>query len=390
MFFSGRKSLSTNERLFVDVMFLVFFLNAIKPLLDFYLKVPNNIVTILQSFLFLFSAAILIGKRIFELHPLVYIFITYLLLRTFVELLDGEGSLLQPSVLLLRDFIFILGFPLLRLVKLSKISGCILSILLSYLAFTVMVSVVQQTDSSLTTLFSNYGGNITSGNHLGFSRSNGGIGGTVVDYAVFCVYVLLGFVFMTEKSPYRYLALTLILIAAYLCFSRILILIIFLLIFGFIYKSLRRAIFASVILIFLFILYYQDFSTWIELYFEMIGSSDAGRMGSWDEVLDSLSGLNLFIGKSMGLNSGYVAEGFSKITADGHILGTLYDIGLIGLLLYFLCICLQVRRATSSRFSFVSIMVLLLIVFQVNSGAEKIINMITFVLMLMMLKGSHE
>ena len=68
MIFSNRKILSTNEKLFVNIIVLVFFLNAVKPLLDFYLGVPNNIITIVQSCLFIFSAAIITGEKTFEFH----------------------------------------------------------------------------------------------------------------------------------------------------------------------------------------------------------------------------------------------------------------------------------------------------------------------------------
>ena len=380
------KTLNSVERIFIILLGFVLVLNALKPLFDYFLQVDNRDVTIAQAFVMavFFISAMWRMKATFSRTE--FLFVLYLLMRWLAEIVANGSGIVQPSVPLVKMLILVCGYKyLVEFRHTERFHRDIFWLLMFYALFTVVIAGLHQSDTYLGTIYAQYGGNILSGNHLGFVRSSGGLGGTVIDYAVFLIYVLLMVVFCKESKRVKTWSVLLLLVGAYYAFSRVLFLVLLILLLMQVLTKLRKNILVYLplllSLIIFFIVYFPTGSL-IDDYGEMRGSSDSNRVGSWVELYDKLNGLYFIVGASMGQNTGLPLGGVGKVTGDGHLQGMLYDVGIIGLCLYLTLLYNYAKNIFIKRYDLFFFLLVLVAVYVINSGAEKIFNAIVLVLIL--------
>lgn len=365
-------------------------LNAIKLPLAF-LGIHHATATIAQLFLiFIIFCATFIKEKasVGDMAANIFaLFHTILILKEFVLVFIEGGSaasLASISVSATRTMSFYFLYIIFKH-NISRFDADFaLKILIYYLIFTSTISVLQAPSSPLfgvlnATLF-----DITSGNHLGFFRSTGGIGGTVIDYVVYLSFSsLLLFVFQYIKKRRLFLLYVLAFgVGMYFSFSRSLILVFLIVLLSFAFSFFqKRTIFITFVFFVSIIFNFQYFvNFWnfiVEINMQISGQSDISRLLGWKILLGDKSISELLIGSAVGVNSGFGALG-SKVSGDGFVVTYISEYGVIGFMIFLMLINQFLSGATQNRSLKFIFFVILITCILINSGYEKLFNYFYF------------
>ena len=216
-------------------------------------------------------------------------------------------------------------------------------------------------------------------------RSNGGFGGTVVDYAIFLCNITFLMIPLAILGHNNLLILLLCLLcfAAFLCFSRVFFIVLFVILVYTIYLLLlRRSVtfaFAYIASLIAGLCYFmQDiFTNLLSFSSEISNLSDYGRITGWTHLLEDKSPLSLLFGEGFLINSGFKDIG-SLVSGDGYIASLLSQTGVIGTFLLLICIAFVIRASRLPfSLSFIFLSMFFFMAF-VNSGFFKIFNILTY------------
>lgn len=374
-----------SERRAVYALLLIILINILKPVADYFLNISNASLTQLQLAI-IFIAYFYLIKNKFRFKNYEQLLIAYLIFRYVVEVIIS-ANIYQPSVSLVKFILLIVGTNIVLSNSFSKIFRDRISLILwSYLFITTIISLIQQSNTFLSNIFMNYGGNIVSSNGLGIDRATGGIGGTVIDYSFFIGFFLMILISPSERVSLKKVAI--FFISALLCFSRIIILQIFLILIIsiFVVKNIMYKIFMSLTFILLCYLLTEHWAGFINLFEIFVNTSDQDRVHGWSAVSNNPSVVDKLIGNSMGLNTGFPADGQQKITADGHFIGFFSDFGILGLGIYIIYLYENLKRLKLNRNKFYLLIIIFAAPLFINSGFDKIFNVMMFPFVLLLIK----
>ena len=383
------------EKAFIFILCAVLAVNLMKPLMDFYLGIGNQTVTIFQFIiLFLFYLVNKINR--FTFSRLEWSLLLFLLMRYMIEIFISDVGLLQPTSSLMKFIILILGINyFINYTHREIFSRNLSCILWIYFMLTILISILQMTDSHIGDVFANYGGNEMSGNIYGITRGTGGIGGTVIDYAILIILYALLYTTYDNKGIERFLYLSSLIIASLLVFSRVVFLVFMLMLAFYIFgnvlsvKIKKSFIVMSIITILIAILmrvYYDDFKIYF-VYDSASEASDIARINQWGNVFDDLGNTSYIIGNSMGRNTGFPDESVKgKLAYDGHFLAFLADYGILGLSLYVMYLLCSVYKAINRKKEAIIFVFILFTALNINSGFDKFFNIYIFPIILMVVR----
>jgi len=393
-----RPRLKKTDRAIIFVLTLILFVNIIKPFLDYFLNVTQATVTATQ-YVILMLLYIFGFFKIKKISLLELFFVVYITARFLLEIMYFGTSLMQPLVSLLKLLIFVIGCNYFVNANLSSYARAKISKLLwIYFFITIVFSILQQTDTTIGYIISNFGGNLTSQNGLLIQRSTGGIGGTVIDYTFVVVLFLIMFMFESNSYFVRHVKLFLLFAAFYLCFSRIVFLVaIITYLFGHIFHfggMSKRSVFnflAVLLFVFLFTsVVYVEWDLLADLLMISTNTSDESRTNGWYGIVHSINLENILYGVSMGVNTGQPLITETKITGDGQIFAMLYDYGLMGLLLYLGIIFQYSYQFTRRWVEVVYLIFVFAIVIFVNSGIDKYFVIYILPFVFVVLRGTSK
>ena len=255
----------------------------------------------------------------------------------------------------------------------------------AYLALTIAISFLQ--NPSFSTLGQSFPAlnSLVSGNHLGFFRSNGGFGGTVVDYAVFLgnTSFLLFPLALLKRRLWLTLLLLLLLSGSYLCFSRVffaaLSLSMLYLSFIYIYRKSRFLSVISVVIFFITAILAVDgiISYLLGLSSEISGLSDTGRASRWLFLLDFESPLSFLFGNGFLVNTAFKGLG-ELVSGDGFFVSIVAQTGVIGLLLLLIGLVFLLRQAKMPLSMCLLFFLMFVLMALANSGFFKIFNLFAY------------
>ena len=366
-------------------------LNIAKFWGSFLLGLNHQLFTLIQTILPLFILILVWKKKSNRnVTKIAWIFIFYHTVRLCAELI----------VLLLTEFSFALFvgivFAYIRVMVLFALfmllclrlrgSERYFSLLIGYFFYTSLFSILQLPFSPVSQIFGSYGGNITSGNGLGFFRANGGLGGTVIMYSnyLFSTFLLLYYGVQNNKMV-QGLLWCVFLVAFFLCFSRSLFVSIFTIMI--VHFCVKKPLYFLVVGLMCFVLFIDNWALIFGTYTDMIGSSDAGRVLSWRLILQDFNILGAILGYRSGANTGLFIEGASKITADGFLLSWYYDYGLVGLGLFLSLLWKAICETGIASVGRIAIFLALMLMLFVNSGFDKMFTVVLLFVTLMVLKA---
>lgn len=367
-------------------------LNIAKFWAAFVLGVNHQLLTLLQTILPIL-VLVLVWKNVSKrnITKIAWVFVFYHIARLCAELL----------VLLLTDFTFssfiAIVFSFVRVSVMFSLfmllcmdlrgSKDYLRLLVFYFLYTTVFSILQLPLSPVSNIFMSYGGNITSGNGLGIFRTNGGLGGTVIMYSNYLLSVfLLLFYSDVHSKNVQILLWTVFSIVVFLCFSRSLFLSVFVILS--LHLCFKKSVYFLILSAVSVFALYINWSAILEIYFDMIGSSDQSRFDSWRLILQDADGLTSLLGQRSGANTGFFIQGASKITADGFLLSWYYDYGLVGLGLLMALLWKAVGEAGLNRLGHCSTFLALMLMMFVNSGFDKMFILIIYFVTFLALKNS--
>lgn len=389
---------SREEKYFLLLVIIIFILNFIKPLIDYYFHISQRVPTTIQIViqLLFFSAYII---KYSKLQSIEFFFLFYVFLRFLLEIVLVPANFFQASVSLVLMFVMIFGIKYITTKQFSVLFYSQLEkIIWKYFYVTIGVSIIQAFHiQPFYEIFSKYGGNLISGNILGVVRTTGGIGGTVIDYAVF---IILFYLILLNSYKVEILHVIAIIIASLLAFSRIVFVIILM---GTIYKAffllfksgkfLQKILIISCI-IFLGFVFSRINITITNEQLQFIesfqGTHEEARFNMWKNVRKSLKGASLIVGVSMGNNTGLPTQGTKPVSADGYFQGFAYDFGILGLTLYILFLLIKIKKVAVSKKDFLLIILLFSITCIINSGITKPSNLIILIIMFGMIKMNRN
>jgi len=267
----------------------------------------------------------------------------------------------------------------------------------AYLIFTTTIAFLQTPISPISSFLASGLSDVTSANHLGFFRSTGGVGGTVVDYSVYLTITCF-FIYGISVGNLRMVpSLVAILLGLFFCFSRASFLTSGLLLVGWIFRpsSTHRSL--KVIVLFLsFVLALIFHDVLIQKIRHVVflleisaGSSDIDRILGWNSLLSQLNFFSAVFGNEVGGNTGFYVDDATKVSGDGAIFSHLFDYGIIGVILLILVYMSFIRRMVCNRYDFWFLSVALISIMFVNSGIEKIFNYTYFFVALSFLPAAR-
>lgn len=366
--------------------------------------IPYQIFTIFQYFVILISIFKIkfLNIKNFDLY-LVSSFLSYHVLRVIAEISHqlivndnkSEIIIIASSFTGLRILcISILFCKLLTYHPNRKEIIVLQNIVLVLLVYSLSISLLQNPFIYGASWLEDLGGNITSGNHLGIYRSNGGLGGTVIMYANYLVLTLYYIHFTNLKRIQVNLLTIFYFLSIALCFSRSVFLIMAIL---FLYRRFAKVkIYHFVVLSGLLIigLIYADtvlnsFSSIWETYDVMRGKSDNGRIDGWAKSINHNEVTYHMFGVETGRNTGLLTGGVDKLNADGYILAHYYDFGIIGVLLLN---CILIRSfiiAFENKYDGLAYSASFLLLLFINSGFDKIF-IVTYLFMILIYIKNRE
>ena len=306
--------------------------------------------------------------------------LTYYSLLALVNFAYSEVSLEQSITALINIYIFIFTLALFRSNDGKLIFNRFNNLLLFFLTYSLVISLNQHFAIAYAFLFTDYGGNILSANHLDMVRANGGVGGTVIEYAFLLSIASLYTAHTWKYNDKRFYFIFVIGLSFLLSFSRstgvsLILLLMYLVFYKAKIKLLFRLFFLAALLI-TTISYYYYYSIDQVLIFneEISGDSDHKRIAQL-EILENISEISLFFGKEFGKNIGYSGLG-GKSVSDSYVLSLITDAGLVGL---FLMMSIILLAYWNNKFSIIDYFFTVLLIFTVllfNSGMSKTFNII--------------
>ena len=389
---------------FISTLFLVFcfiFLsNALKPWIDFYTPLHYQIITLTQ-FVILIGFLTIFAKSFYKSIDLAsFIFLAYItikfLFQVFIYFSNGNLSgAISPFYVLLRSFLIVYMIrAVMEINRNENFYNQSYKILFLYLIITFVYSILQNPLFFANTIVSEYGGNSTSGNAFGIFRSNGGIGGTVIDYANFLLAISwVAFFSVFKNKNYQKLLILIFLISSIFCFSRSLFLCMAFMftIIAIDFSNLKR-IFLSIVLITAFSIFFlYNFLFLYEGYLNWSGSSDIYRLSQWQDLFKDFILIEYLVGKELGGNTGlFVTPERFKISGDGFITGFVYDAGIIGIFLTLLVLSRAILNMSVSFKVKICIFGSLFLMLIINSGFEKLFIIFCYILSLGIVHGTNK
>ena len=366
-------------------------LNIAKFWGSFLLGLNHQLLTLVQTILPIFILILVWkNKNNSNVTKIAWVFIFYHTARLTAELL----------VLALTDFSFALfvgiAFSYVRVMVIfalfmllcMRLSGSerYVSLLIAYFLYTSLFSILQLPFSPVSAFFGSYGGNITSGNGLGYFRSNGGLGGTVIMYSNYLIstFLLLYYGVQNNKKV-QGLLWCVFLGAVLLCFSRSLFVSIFIVVS--VHFCVKKPVYFLVVGLMCSVVLILNWAFVFETYTVMTGGSDVGRISSWRLILQDFNMLGAMVGYRAGANTGLFIEGARKITADGFLLSWYYDYGLVGLGLFLSLLWKAICETGITQVGRYAIFLSLMLMMFVNSGFDKMFIVVLLFVTLMVLKA---
>ena len=391
---------NNTDTLLIRILGLIFILSAIKPWIDYWTPLHYQIITAFQFVLLLFFITFLnknFYKKIdlFAAFLLLYV-LTRFFAQTLIDLFEGDIIGIASSLYVVaRTFLLVYLFQIyLTFQRDDSVYRSTKTLLLIYFLLTFLYSLIQHPSIFDSALMREEGGNLVSGNYWGFFRTNGGIGGTVIDYANFLLAVSWVLFFTPFKnSKVKFFLLVILVASSILCFSRALFLawFVILCIYSISFKNVPRILISVALLIslpvFLLIL---NFESIVSFYHSGFGDSDLYRVQQWKLLYVNFSPLEYIVGRELGGNTGLFLGETYKISGDGFITGSIYDAGLLMVLLLIGFIVNTVFSIQCSIRIKLSIIGSLLVMMIVNSGFEKLLMVMTYVISIAIIYGSFR
>lgn len=347
----------------IEMLLPVFFVSLFKQKIQ---KVPNSYIYLAIGF--------------------TLYFMYYVILSFFLE--DQYSNLIQILYSYFNNLHMVALTCIFFMLKNENINLKIINKYLTiFIIYFTVVAILQNPFFSFfnSEILNNVGGNITSRNAFYF-RSNGGVGGTVIDFSVLLIILTFYFVGNREKDFITNFMIFLIIICLFLSFSRS-----SLLLFFFYYQFINYSKKSIVLIIFLtliFTYFYLDIATVIDYYFEMIGHSDESRINGWSHVFTDFSSIGDYVfGVNMGANTGFYLSGTGKVIGDGSLFSYYYDYGIFGLLFLYATYCKVIISTDLSVSLKIPIFISIILLLIVNSGLEKNLVYFSFVLVLLCLSA---
>lgn len=386
-----------NEKSLVNLLSLILYLNLIKAPVDFYLNGIYRLVTLLSYILiawFLFKYNKLWSNK---LDVLSLTFIGYLIFRFIIEIPMNNTAIIQSAIPLVKFISYILLIIIIGKNKFSdSCKNKIIDRTIVFFIVTIIVSVIQTFPGlPMHNIFSYYGANVLSGTPLGNVRVSGGIGGTVIDYAVFIIFNMMIYCSVENRlsNKKRIIYLGSIILASIMNYSRVTFLC-FGIIFGIYYLLIKLpnvSIYRKLVHIFAVItiltLLFNSSNDLVKYAFVSDEHRQQSNEGRIDSSLDSISlmdnPLKKLIGVSMGQNTGLPVNSY-KTLGDGFIISFLYDFGFIGLILLILHFInifkLVIFSYSNIRYQifFAGLLISFFVMNTINSGFNANINIIFF------------
>lgn len=350
------------------VLYLFIITVLVKAPFDYYFGIHHQILTIVQVGCILsFLARSKITFRGLDLASLAF----FSVLGVITVLPYGDAApqvttALTIAVILIFVPKAIAGLPR---KELQRFSGAVSILFIC----TTVVSVVQLTNTNLSVIYNNFGGNIVSSNGYGLLRVTGGTGGTVIDYAAYIVVHSLFLTFTWKWQRFRLVQILCIGVASYSCFSRAVFLagaVGFLIWLLFRYQS-RFWVVSLALTPITLLLGMTVLNFFVEQNSQIAGTSDVFRVQQWALATGKISGLDWLFGVEFGRNIGVATSGTKEI-GDGAALSILYDTGLIGLALVGSIVWRHLALAAADTNKFMMAVVMLGILAVVNSGLLKV------------------
>ena len=388
---------NNTDTLLIGILGLIFILNALKPWIDYWTPIHYQLITLFQFLLLTFFITFL-NKNFYNKIGLLAAFLLLfglarLIAQTLIDLMAVNIlGIVSSLYVVLRMFLLVYLFQIfLNYQRADNVYTSTKALLLSYFLVTFLYSLMQHPLIFDSALMREEGGNLISGNYWGFFRTNGGIGGTVIDYANFLLAVSWVLFFTPFKnSKVKFILLIILASSSILCFTRALFLAWFVILFIYVisFKNVPRILISAVLLIGLPIsLLVLNFESLVSFYQSGFGDSDLYRVQQWKLLYDDFSPLEYIVGRELGGNTGLFLGETYKISGDGFITGSLYD---SGLLIVFLLIGFIANTVFSIRCNVrikLSIICSLLVMMIANSGFEKLFMVMTYVISISIIYG---
>ena len=395
------KSITNKTDYILIILFsLIFISAALKPFIDYFSLMHYQVITVFQ-FLTLLIFITLFNKTFYrKIDYLSFFLLFYILIRFAIAAINDitEGDIygiVSSLYVVVRTFLMVYLFQIL----LSSQRGlefyeALKSLIIGYFVVTFIYSIMQYPAIFDISWIREFGGNSTSGNAFGFFRTNGGIGGTVIDYANFLLAISWLLIFTPfENKKVQFIFLVILAASVFFCFSRSLFLSLLFILMVHFFSSKNVSIiaikFVLITIAILLLLINIDFLT--DLYKVWSGNSDAYRLSQWRDLFDGFSLGEYFVGTELGANTGLFIDGSRyKISGDGFVTGFIYDAGIIGILAI---IAVLIYRVFSLHCNFkikVSIIGSLMIMLIVNSGFEKLFMVMTYIISIVIISGTYK
>ena len=373
----------------VLLFWFLLILNAMKPVLDYYVSISSQVVSFVQILLLLIFVTIFNKNfyRTINLKAAALLFFVLIKLLYDILILMVEGAsifdIVSPIYFVIRFVILVYLFQYLVCKKESiKTYLTLRNILLWYFVLTVVYSIMQSKFFFDVAWIREYGGNIMSSNSLGAHRVNGAIGGTVITYSNFLLAIAWVLFFTKFKSiNVKIFLIVLFIFAVYLNFSRSLLLALFIM-SALSFKLKYVWIYLIPVMVTIFF--------WKDLVGLFSTISDVRRVDNWNELFVDFSMIDYLLGTHLGANTGLFVFKGEKISGDGFIFGLVYDIGIIGLALFLIFIGRVVNSVNINLSSKISIGLTFLLMLFVNSGFEKIFILAIYLFSIVIVKNLCE
>ena len=373
----------------VLLFWFLLILNAMKPVLDYYVSISSQVVSFVQILLLLIFVTIFNKNfyRTINLKAAALLFFVLIKLLYDILILMVEGAsifdIVSPIYFVIRFVILVYLFQYLVCKKESiKTYLTLRNILLWYFVLTVVYSIMQNKFFFDVAWIREYGGNIMSSNSLGAHRVNGAIGGTVIAYSNFLLAIAWVLFFTKFKSiNVKIFLIVLFIFSVYLNFSRSLLLALFIM-SALSFKLKYVWIYLIPVMVTIFF--------WKDLVGLFSTISDVRRVDNWNELFVDFSMIDYLLGTHLGANTGLFVFKGEKISGDGFIFGLVYDIGIIGLALFLIFIGRVVNSVNINLSSKISIGLTFLLMLFVNSGFEKIFILAIYLFSIVIVKNLCE
>ncbi|WGS63886.1 hypothetical protein [Marinitoga aeolica] len=365
-----------------------------------YIGINNRIVTIF-SYMLIFMVLLSIDRTIiFKLSVYRAFLFIYITLK-FLFSIYLKIPLLQIGVAYSK---FLLLLLLLQFIEEMKAYFSIKKFEKMYIIFIswlLLISIIQYGKiEPFSTIFTEYGGNFISGRIFldnFYLRVNGGIGGTVIDFAVLLIIFYYIIIFSNIKKTLFIILNISFIIMFFLSFSRVSILSLFFIILSIfirysdkLYNKKIFIIFIILLLLFnvIFIIVARDLLiSFSDLFLNnKIEDIKERRVSTWLNAFKEVN-FRILIGNEFGKNTGLPIKDNKNIT-DSFLFSILDDLGIIGLFIYILVILEPInklRKKISKKYFLISIVMIINIIFIqiINSAFFYHLNIINYSILIL-------